>query len=128
MKTKWKGKDLQLIPFIDTKLSTSTAQNIEILRNFLVWKFCEIAQFPQSFGRFARNSAETAPFHRIPHQEIRCNYGVLCSVVKKGLCERYFIEKFVKRFKTDILKNTREEYQAANTGFIHSTFLLILFL
>ena len=33
--------------------------------NFLVWKFCGKAQFPHNFGRFARNHAETAPFHII---------------------------------------------------------------
>ena len=35
---------------------------------FLVWTFCGIynkIQFPHSFGRFARNCAETVPFHKI---------------------------------------------------------------
>ena len=31
---------------------TNTAKNTVISPNFLVWKFCEKAQFPQSFGRF----------------------------------------------------------------------------
>ena len=30
-----------------------TVKNIVISPNFLVWKFCEKAQFPDSFGRFA---------------------------------------------------------------------------
>ena len=42
-----------------------TAQNTVISPNFLVWKFCEKAQFPHSFGQFARNYTETAPFHKI---------------------------------------------------------------
>ena len=33
--------------------------------NFLVWKFCGKAEFPYSFGRFARNYAETMPFRKI---------------------------------------------------------------
>ena len=37
-----------------------TAKNTEISPNFLVWKFCGKAQFPHSFGRIARNYAETA--------------------------------------------------------------------
>ena len=42
-----------------------TGQNAIISSNFLVWKFCGKAQFPHSFGRFARNYAETVPFHEI---------------------------------------------------------------
>ena len=42
-----------------------TAKNSVISLNFLVWKFCEKAQFPHSFGRFARNDAEIASFHKI---------------------------------------------------------------
>ena len=39
-------------------------KNIVISPNFLVWKFCEKAQFPHSFGEIARNYAETVPFHK----------------------------------------------------------------
>ena len=42
-----------------------TAKNTVISPNFLVWKFCGKAQFPNSFGRIARNYAETVPFHKI---------------------------------------------------------------
>ena len=35
-----------------------TAQNNEISPNFLVWKFCGNAKFPQNFRRIAQNSAE----------------------------------------------------------------------
>ena len=37
----------------------------EISPNFLGWKFCGKAQFPHSLRLFARNSAETASFHKI---------------------------------------------------------------
>ena len=40
-------------------------KNTAISPNFLVWESCGKAQFPQSFVRFARNYAETAPFHKI---------------------------------------------------------------
>ena len=33
--------------------------------NFPVWKFCGKVQFPQSFGRFAQNSAEIVLFDKI---------------------------------------------------------------
>ena len=39
-------------------------QKCVILPNFLVYKFCGKAQFPLRFGRIARNSAETVPFHK----------------------------------------------------------------
>ena len=42
-----------------------TAKNTIISPNFLVWKFCGKAQFPHSFGRVARNYAETMPFCKI---------------------------------------------------------------
>ena len=42
-----------------------TAKNTVIPPDFLVWKFCGKEQFPHSFGRFARNYAETVPLHKI---------------------------------------------------------------
>ena len=36
------------------KRKLTTARNIVISPNFLVWNFCGKAQFPHSFGRFAR--------------------------------------------------------------------------
>ena len=41
-----------------------TAKNIVISRNFLVWKLCWKAQFPHSFGWFARNYGETVASHK----------------------------------------------------------------
>ena len=40
-------------------------KNTAISPNFLVWESCGKAQFRQSFVQFARNYAETAPFHKI---------------------------------------------------------------
>ena len=51
--------------------------------NFLVWKFCGKVQFLHNFGRFTQNYAETVPFHKIPHHEIRWNYGIFCCVAYK---------------------------------------------
>ena len=53
-----------------------TTKNTVISPNFLVWKFCGKAQFPNSFGQIAQNYAETVPFHKISKQ-IRRNYGIL---------------------------------------------------
>ena len=47
------------------ELVMHTAKNTVISPNFLVWKFCGKTQFLHSFGRFARNYAETVPFRKI---------------------------------------------------------------
>ena len=49
--------------------TSSTAKNTLIPPNFLVWKFCGKAQFPQSFGQFTQNHAETVPLHKISKPE-----------------------------------------------------------
>ena len=54
---------------INKKQSRSTAQNIVISPNSLVWKFCGKEQCPHNFGRNARNSAETVPFPKISAPE-----------------------------------------------------------
>ena len=41
-----------------------TAKNTVISPDFLVQKFCGKEQFPHSFAWFARNYAETVPFHK----------------------------------------------------------------
>ena len=48
-------------------INTFTAENKNtvIAPNFRVRKFYGKAQFPHSFGRIARNYAETVPFHKI---------------------------------------------------------------
>ena len=43
------------------------AKNTVIAPNFLLWKFCGKAQFPHSFGRFARKYVETVPLYKIFH-------------------------------------------------------------
>ena len=56
-----------------------TAKNTVISPDFLVWKFCGKAQFPYSFGRFARNCAETAfpqNFHTSKSGEITVFFAV----------------------------------------------------
>ena len=46
-------------------LKVHIAWNTVISPNFLVWKICGYAQFPQSFGWITRNSTETVRFHKI---------------------------------------------------------------
>ena len=56
-----------------------TAKNNVILPNFLVWKFCGKAQFPQSFRRFAHNIVETTfqqNFHSRKFDDITVSYAV----------------------------------------------------
>ena len=48
-----------------------TLVRIIISPNFLVWKFCGKAQLLHSFRQITRNSAETMPFDKISHHEIR---------------------------------------------------------
>ena len=69
--------DLEIIPA--EKTYTDTAKNNIISPNFMVWKFCGKAQFPHSFGRFARNSAETAfpqNFHTMKLGEIMLSFAM----------------------------------------------------
>ena len=42
-----------------------TTKNPVISPNFLVWKFCGKPQSPHSFGRIAKNYAETVHFYKI---------------------------------------------------------------
>ena len=53
-----------------------TAKNTVITPDFLVWTFCRKAQFPDSFGRFARNYAETMLFRKIstPGNQVKLWY------------------------------------------------------
>ena len=59
---------------------SNTTNNTVISRNFLIWKFCRKAQFPYSFGRFARNVRKMCLSTKFSNQEIRRNYGILRSV------------------------------------------------
>ena len=79
----------------------STALNTEISLNFLVWQFCGNAQFPQGFAQFSQKSVDTVRFHKISTQEIRWNYGVLCSGTRdtgqwiKNSLQQYWIAALV---------------------------------
>ena len=57
-----------------------TAKNTVISPDFLVWKFCGKAQFPHSFGRFARKYAETVLFRKIstPGNQVNLRYFSQC--------------------------------------------------
>ena len=64
-------------------MGNHTAYNTVTSPKFLVWKFCGKAQFSHSFGRFARNYAETAfPQNFITRKlgEIMVFYAVLKPV------------------------------------------------
>ena len=51
--------------------------------NFLVWKFCGKAQSRHSFGRMARNYAETMPFHKTstPGKNVKFRYFTQCETL-----------------------------------------------
>ena len=53
-----------------------TGKNTVISPDFLVWKLCGKAQFPDSFGRFARNYAENVPFRKTstPGNQVKLPY------------------------------------------------------
>ena len=64
----------------ETQNISITAKNPVISRNFLVWKFCEKAQFPHSLwanlAKLCRNCAFLQNFHTRKLREIT---GVFCS-------------------------------------------------
>ena len=61
LKISWRQS---LVSSLLSRKKKNTAKNIVVPPNFLVWKFCGKAQYPQSFGRIARNSAGTVPIHK----------------------------------------------------------------
>ena len=65
------------------------AKNTVILPDFLVCKFCGKAQFSHSFGRFARNYAETVPFHKIstPGNQVKSRYFSQCMSFQRSLID-----------------------------------------
>ena len=68
--------DLMCTLFKCTLFCVLTAKNAVTSPEFLVWKFCGKAQFPRSFGWFARNYAETVPFRKIstPENQMKLQY------------------------------------------------------
>ena len=81
---------------------TDTEKNTVISTDFLVWKFCGKAQFPQSFGRFARNYAETVPFRKIstPENQVKLRYFSQCEIELKHP-EENFLPKFLNKVVLD---------------------------
>ena len=61
--------------------SVYTTKNTVISPNFLVWKFYGKEQFPHSFGRFAKNYAETVAFHKISTPAKLCEITIFFAVV-----------------------------------------------
>ena len=70
-KTKFKPQatvqksEIKILNWVTLSTILYTAKNTVISPNFMVWKFFGKAQFPHSFGRIARNYAETVLFHKI---------------------------------------------------------------
>ena len=62
------------------KIITIAAKNTVISPDFLVWKFCGKAQFTHSFGRIARNYAETVPFRKICTPGNQVKFGCFFAV------------------------------------------------
>ena len=57
-------------------LNPFTAKNTVISPDFLMWKFCGKVEFLHSFGRIARNYAETVLFSKIstPGSQVKLRY------------------------------------------------------
>ena len=69
----------------------------------MVWKFCGKAQFPHSFGRMARNYAETAflqNFHTMKLGEITVFYAVVILMKSRIYSgnDRYIVKYVYSRF------------------------------
>ena len=50
----------------------------------MVWKFCGKAQFPYSLGESPETMRKLCLSTKIPHQEIRWNYGILRSYFNRN--------------------------------------------
>ena len=81
-----------------------TAKNTVISPDFPVWKFCGKAQFLHSCRRFARNYAETVPFHKIstPGNKVKLRYFLqrVLQIIWKKTISLYFLSclnKFLQR-------------------------------
>ena len=60
------------------------AKNTIISPDFLVWTICGKGQFSHSFGRIARNYAETVPFRKIstPGNQVKLRYFSQCGLIQ----------------------------------------------
>ena len=63
--TKNRGRGWVIRGFFRTQLNIYTTWNTVISSNFLAWKYWGKVEFPQIFGRIARKSAKTVPFHKM---------------------------------------------------------------
>ena len=61
--------------FCEKKRRQTLRKIAAISPNFLLWRICGNGQFPQSFGRFAQNYAETGHFHKT--STLRITLGTL---------------------------------------------------
>ena len=60
-----RGRGWVIRGFFRTQLNIYTTWNTVISSNFLAWKYWGKVEFPQIFGRIARKSAKTVPFHKM---------------------------------------------------------------
>ena len=63
------------------------AKNTVTPPSFLVWKFCGIAQVPQSVGRIARNCAKAVPFPQNLHTRKFGEITLFFSVCQRDVME-----------------------------------------
>ena len=72
--------------------TVSDVENAEISPNFLVWKFCGNAQFPQNFGQFGQFKAFPQNSHTRKIGEISVFYAVV-AYIYIWFYEWYFLLK-----------------------------------
>ena len=95
---------VKYIPMMEfyAKLVNGTAQNTVISPNFLVWKFFRNAHFPQSFGRFARNSGGHN-FHTRKLGGITVFYAVTLNKISQRKLVNSLCKKLYYRYLTPLL-------------------------
>ena len=81
-----------------------TAKNTLISPNFLVWKICGNAQFPQSFGRLASRFIYNLSLNQ--YSRNAPPYLRPATLLKKRLWYRCFPVNFAKFPRTTFLQNT----------------------
>ena len=80
-------------------LHITVAKHCKKYRNFIWFSGVEISRkdTPHSFGRVARNYAETCLSAKFPHQEIRWNFGIFRSENSFILREQLLLEDWWKK-------------------------------
>ena len=94
--------------FIFVKIDT--AKNAVISPDFLVWKFCEKAQFLHSSVRIAGNYVETVPFSKMstPGNQVKLRYFLECDLLKVD------IHLFISHQVSVIVFVEYQQYPAGN--------------